>query len=343
MQNLLKIYMLPIWILGLFGQAKSFKSNPVVGSKFLNRFGLHIIRVVAAHTVAHIRWFMLAPMMPKDERSAYHRDGYVVIPDFIDQETVQLLCENAQSLDVEARQMVQGNTYTQRILLDTEALGQSKIFSKVIENKEFLGRLHYTGAKWHRPLVYIQRIRNGFVDGKRDPQKTMHSDTFHPTMKAWLFLQDVEEKHGPFTYVKGSHRLTLKRLKWEYTRSVKARSIADGYSEKGSFRADDNDLKEMALPNPAGITVKAGTLVIANTNGFHGRGQAEDGESRLEIWAYSRHNPFNILPGFGSSIISGIEQWSLKRFWRHKDTIAAKKQSKASWHLISLRQMFSDQ
>ena len=335
--------MLPIWFFGLFGQAKSFKNNPILGSKLLNRCGLHLLRVIAAHTVAHVRWFMLAPMMPANERQVYHRDGYVVIPDFIDQETVKQLCENARDINVDARQMVQGNTYTQRILLDSDVLGQSKALAKIIENNSFLDRLHYTGAKWHRPLVYIQRIRNGFVDGKHDPQKTMHSDTFHPTMKAWLFLQDVEEKHGPFTYVKGSHRLTMKRLKWEYARSVKARTIADGYSEKGSFRADSNDLDIMALPNPEGITVKAGTLVIANTNGFHGRGQAEDGQSRLEIWAYSRHNPFNVLPGFGSVIISNLEQWGLKKFWQHKDKVAAKKQSRASWHLIPVKQMFSDQ
>ena len=342
MQLLLKIYMVPIWVLGLFGQSKSFKANPIIGARILNILGLHILRVFAAHAATYIRWIFLKPMMPRHERKAYHRDGSVVIPDFLDTETVNKVKKDIKKLDVEPRQMVQGNTFTQRILLDDVVLEKSNKLTRVIESGGFLNRLFYTGAKWHRPLIYIQRIRNGFVKGRKDPQKTMHSDTFHPTMKAWLFLQNVEEKHGPFTYVKGSHRLSWARVKWEYKRSIDARRIADGYSEKGSFRADIDDLKEMGLEGPKGITVKAGTLVIANTNGFHGRGQAEDGQSRLEIWAYSRHNPFNVFPGFGSRMIANFEQWVLKRFWSYKDRSAEKKQTKASWHLIEMDDMFAD-
>ncbi|UTW54883.1 phytanoyl-CoA dioxygenase family protein [Kordiimonas sp. SCSIO 12610] len=342
MQIISKIYMLPIWFFGLFGQSKSFKANPIIGSRLLNILGLHILRVVLAHIAAHIRWFFLKPMMDEDEREAYHRDGFVLVPDFIDEETIQAITDKFDAMDVHPRQMVQGNTYTQRILLDDKVLQQSSPLSEVVNDSRLQDRLFYTGAKWHRPLMYIQRIRNGFVDGKKDPQKTMHSDTFHPTMKAWLFLQDVEQKHGPFTYVKGSHRLSLKRLKWEYRRSIQAGNISDGYSEKGSFRADAQDLEEMELAAPKGITVKAGTLVIANTNGFHGRGQANDGESRIEIWAYSRHNPFNILPGFGSKLMANIEQWGLQQFWLYKDRQAAKNISRASWHLIDADEMFLD-
>lgn len=343
MQILSKIYMLPVWGVNLLGQAKSFKANPIIGSQILNMMGLHILRVLLAHGAAHIRWFFLKPMMPKAERAAYHRDGFVVIPDFLDQKTVQELQDSVEGLNAAPRQMVQGNTFTQRILLDADILQKSSKLRQTVESDALLDRLFYTGAKWHRPLIYIQRIRNGFVKGRQDPQKTMHSDTFHPTMKAWLFLQDVEEKHGPFTYVRGSHRLSWKRIRWEYRRSIKARKIADGYSEKGSFRADASDLCEMDLEGPKGITAKAGTLVMANTNGFHGRGQAEDGQSRLEIWAYSRHNPFNILPGFGSNMIANLEQWGLKWFWGYKDRAAAKKQTKSSWHLIKMEDMFTDQ
>ena len=45
-------------------------------------------------------------------------------------------------------------------------------------------------------------------DGPPDPQTALHADTFHPTVKAWLFLTDVAADAGPFTYVPGSHRLT---------------------------------------------------------------------------------------------------------------------------------------
>ena len=73
----------------------------------------------------------------------------------------------------------------------------------------------YCAARLKRPLYYVQSIKNGYVAGRSDPQKVLHSDTFHSSMKAWYFIDDVTEDRGPFTYVPGSHRLTWKRLKWE--------------------------------------------------------------------------------------------------------------------------------
>lgn len=235
--------------------------------------------------------------------------------------------------------MTQGDTATQRILLDAEASATKPRLTEITKGKGLQARLRYTAAHAAPPLLYIQRIRNGHQTGKTDPQKTMHADTFHPTMKAWLFLEDVTPEKGPFTYVKGSNRLTWRRLKWEYKRSITARDNPDGYSEKGSFRARSDDLTVMGLPAPTGICAEAGTLVIANTNGFHGRGQAAAGASRLEVWAYARPSPFNPLPGIPFAFWGNVQNAILKAFWRHKDKVAARKNSKASWHLIPPEKM----
>ena len=124
-------------------------------------------------------------------------------------------------------------------------------------------------------------------------------------MKAWFFLQDVDSSQGPLNYVPGSHRLTLARLRWEYRRSLVAAKLQDGYSEKGSFRADEEDLRQLGLPEPRHFTVSANTLVIADTGGLHRRGAAAPGARRLEIWAYSRLNPFNPWPGINSRMWAG--------------------------------------
>jgi len=331
--------MWPVWILALGTQGKSFKTNPVIGSRILNRLGLHMIRVLLARATAHVRWMMLAHKMPKALRQTFQRDGFCMVPDFLDKKTLQNIRAEVAAYDGEVRQMTQGNTATQRILLDDAALEGRPALTSATENKHFLDLLAYGGATAIRPMLYIQRIRNGFISGKADPQKTMHADTFHPTMKAWLFLEDVEVEDGPFTYVRGSNRLSWKRFKWEYRRSCVAANIGDGYSEKGSFRAGPEDLEAMGLPAPEGLTAKAGTLVIANTNGFHGRGQAKDGANRIELWGYSRHNPFSILPGFGFKWRMRLEHAILHRFWRHKDKVAALKNSRASWHLIDAHDM----
>jgi len=36
--------------------------------------------------------------------------------------------------------------------------------------------------------VWIQSILRHAHDGPLDPQTALHADTFHPTVKAWLFL-----------------------------------------------------------------------------------------------------------------------------------------------------------
>ncbi|WP_262690586.1 phytanoyl-CoA dioxygenase family protein [Kordiimonas aestuarii] len=277
--------------------------------------------------------------MPKLLRKAYARDGFCIITNFLDEHELAAIRQEIRTPGGTARQMIQGNTATQRILLDEAFLQTRPSLSALIHSGSFVDLLEYGAAKACMPLMYIQRIRNGHLPGSVDPQKTMHSDTFHPTMKAWLFLEDVEQKHGPFTYVRGSHKLTKARFNWEYARSCAAGKLRDGYSEKGSFRASPDDLAEMNLPEPEGITAKAGTLVIANTNGFHGRGDAEDGEGRIEIWAYGRHNPFNPLPGFNLKFISNIELFFLKAYWRHKDKQAKKRGVKSSWHLIDTNEM----
>lgn len=335
LKRLKNLLLLPFWIVSIVTPAKSFRDNVVIGSHTLNRLGLHIVRIVVARTIVSLRWILLAPYVSAKFRQDFHTNGFVVIENFIPRADVDTICAEIRTHTSETRQMLQGDTATQRFLLDHDALSDKPILADLVGGKRFLKPLSYAAAKLTPPLVYIQRIRNGVRDNGADPQKNMHADTFHPTMKAWLFLEDVPAQKGPFTYVRGSQRLTWSRLKWEYKRSLIARQQPDGYSEKGSFRATDDDLAEMGLPQPEGICVEAGTLVIANTNGFHGRGHAGSNQSRLEIWAYARPSPFNPLPGLPLKAFGTLQMAVLKAFWRKKDTDATRKNSRASWHRIS--------
>jgi len=339
MKKLKHIYMWPVWIFALGTQAKSFKANPVIGSAFLNRMGLHVVRVLLAQLVARFRWALLAPLMPKNLRRDFHRNGFVVVENFLDGATIKKVRNEIGAYGGEVRQMTQGDTATQRILLDRAASSGLPLTAQVATGMRLRRYLAYGGAKFSHSIMYIQRIHNGFRSSHSDPQKTMHSDTFHPTMKAWLFLEDVTPEKGPFTYVPGSARLSWKRVKWEYRRSVGAAQMDDKYSEKGSLRATADDLAQMGLPTPQGITAKAGTLVIANTNGFHGRGQAAEDASRLEIWAYSRHNPFSPWPGLPLDFVLRIKHQLMHWNWRRLDKRAKIRNSKASWHLINADEM----
>ena len=91
---------------------------------------------------------------------------------------------------------------------------------------EWRGLIRYIGSRDAEPVVWIQSILRHAHDGPPDPQTALHADTFHPTVKAWLFLTDVAADAGPFTYVPGSHRLTPERLAWERRMSLAAPSLA---------------------------------------------------------------------------------------------------------------------
>ncbi len=339
MTVLRQILMTPIWCLQIFGMSKSFKANPVLGSHTLNRMGLHAARLVLAHAVTRLRLLTLSPLVSKQDRETFKRDGFIIVENFLDPDVFQEIDAQVRNARGEVRECIQGDTLTHRILLDEESLAMMPAARKLIENKRYERLLKYCGSRLKRPLYYVQSIKNGYRQGRSDPQKVLHSDTFHPTMKAWFFLDDVGPDNGPFTYVPGSHRLTMARLKWEYRRSIASQTLNDGYSEKGSMRADLADLHELGLPHPKPCTVRKNTLVVADTHGFHCRGQAAEGSSRLEIWAYSRTNPFNPLPGLGLPIFSRIEHKLAKMYWAFEDRKAARRNVLSSWHPVPAEKM----
>jgi hypothetical protein len=115
-------------------------------------------------------------------------------------------------------------------------------------------------------------------------------DTFHPTMKAWLFLEDVEADKGPFTYVPGSHLATRRRLAWHKRRSVLA---ATAPTKGGAFRVADEQLPLLRLPPRRVFAVPGNTLVVGDTFGLHARGLSARPSIRVEIYASMRPNPFN--------------------------------------------------
>ncbi len=339
MGMLRKVCWLPIWFLQIFGMSKSFRDNPVLGSPLLNRLGLHVARLSLAHGMTRLRLATLAPLVARQYREQFRCNGFVVIENFLPGEQFDALDKQLRNCKGEVRECIQGDTLTHRILLDEHSLDLMPACRSLVDDLRYERLLKYCSARLKRPLYYVQSIKNGYVSGASDPQKVLHADTFHSTMKAWFFMDDVDADRGPFTYVPGSHRLTWKRLKWEYRRSTRVRKLHDGYSEKGSMRAEPADLEEMALPGPKALEVARNTLVVADTHGFHCRGAAAPGATRLEIWAFSRTNPFNPLPGLGLRIFSRLEHMLARRYWLWLDERARKRNTVSSWHPVPTSKM----
>lgn len=345
-KTLKKIFLLPFrfigYVLAIFTGSNSFVANPIIGSYLLNRLGLHVFRIVLAHMVTRFRWTLLMWKMPKEWRQEFHQNGFLVIKDFLPDEQFQQLRQKAETVTGEARELAQGDARTQRILLDDESLSGQPELKQFIRGRQLNNALDYCGGFAHPALFYLQRIRNGKPSAgwtEFDPQKNIHSDTFYPTMKAWYFLDDVKAEDGPFTYVPGSHKLSWARLKWEYKKSITVQTVHDGYSEKGAMRASLDDLKSMGMEGPKALPLPANSLVIANTHGFHCRGQAKAGRGRFEIWAYMRKNPFIPLPKLMIRAAQTVEQKTLRWYWGYLDQRNARRGVPSTWHLIDHKEV----
>ena len=74
--------------------------------------------------------------------------------------------------------------------------------------------------------------------------------------------------------------------------SLTARQSPVVEDREGSFRIDPGELAALGLPQPVAFAVRANTLIVADTFGFHARGPSVGRSLRVEIWAYGRRSPF---------------------------------------------------
>jgi hypothetical protein len=282
----------PWWVLALFTGAKSFVDNPILGSPRLNRAGLHLWRLRAAHSIARRRRARLAGLIPADLRAEFDRDGFVMIRDFLPAGQFQALQSAILDAEMDCREHQQGDTITRRTPVGPVLCRRFPQLAPLLESPRWKGIMAYVGSTRHQPLYYIQTIAGGVAEGPPDPQLELHSDTFHPSMKAWLFLTDVTGDGRPLTYVAGSHRLSPARAKWELRKSIDVLATGDRLSQRGSLRVSPEELPELGLPPPTRFAVPANTLVAIDTCGFHARAESDRPTLRVELWAYLRPSPF---------------------------------------------------
>jgi hypothetical protein len=290
----------PFWLLALFTGAKSFADNPILGSVLLNRLGLHAWRVRVAHALARWRRARLAHLLPAELRRQFDRDGFIVVRDFVPPADFIRLQRELLEGEFDCRSHVQGDTITRRVAVGPDLKRKIPQLANLLDG--WRGLMAYAASTRNRPLYYIQTISGGVAEGPLDPQLQLHADTFHPSLKAWLFLTDVAEDDRPLTYVAGSHRMSGERIAWERRKSIDVLDGGDRLSQRGSFRIDSDELPSLGLPPPTRFCVPANTLVIIDTCGFHARANSHRPSVRVELWGYCRRNPF--IPWTGGGILS---------------------------------------
>ena len=339
-----KILLMPLWLAQVFTQEKFFARNPVIGNRWLNEHGLHTARVAAAWRLAEARRRRLARLISAEDRRQLDADGFIVKRDFLPPDVFADLVAQVRDLRAPAREITEGDTITRHIALDPAALDRVPAARRLLDLPLYRNLLRYAGSSAAAPMVCIQTVLAGAIAGPPapppDPQRDLHTDTFHPTVKAWLFLTDVEPDAMPFVYVPGSHRLTPQRLEWERAMSIAASRKA-GETEQRLIRAiSPATLPELGLPPPRAISAPANTLIVADTFGFHARGASARPTTRVEIWALGRRNPF--LPW------TGLDPWSIAAlglrkpmlYWKSVDLLERIGLGRQRWRARGSRSAF---
>jgi phytanoyl-CoA dioxygenase PhyH len=317
--------LMPFWVAQVFTQEKFFARNPIIGNRWLNEHGLHTARVIAACRLAAARRRRLARLVSAEDRRQLDRDGFIIKRDFLPAPVFADLVAQVRVLRAPAREMVEGDTLTRHIALDPAVLDRVPAARRLLDLPQYRNLVRYAGSSAAAPMVYIQTILSHALAGPSDPQLDLHTDTFHPTVKAWLFLSDVEEHSMPFVYVPGSHRLTPQRLEWE-----RRMSIAASRQAQAAGRAAPHTLTraispammgELGLPPPRAISVPANTLIVADTFGFHARGASARPTARVEIWAMGRRNPFVPWTGLDPWSIASLGLRKPMLYWKSVDLL----------------------
>lgn len=117
-----------------------------------------------------------------------------------------------------------------------------------------------------------------------DVQCNSHFDTYHPSVKVWVYMTDITLDHAPFCIKKATHYPTEKRLRFMYDLSNRLKS----WDEYKAF-VDHN----LDFGDPEPVLGGRFTTIIANVAAFHKRGNGKLGFKRsVARGNLDRKNPY---------------------------------------------------
>lgn len=279
------------------------------GTVLANRLGWQIVRVLWFNFWRRLGY---VPVTEKSRRwaVALERDGAVVIPDFLPESIYR---EIRAEFEKEARD-VPFKGLASKYIMPKDGMtrvGVAHFFPKegtrlyelldthLIKNemlRELGSVMSHTRIDTFRPpQVFVnQKLGDQYPDLNSDI--FYHADVSYPGVKAFYYLSDTNEENGAFRYVLGSHKLTWKRLKWEYRKSIEhamnRRRVGNPFiqgDELGrSWHCLTRDEEKREGMVGTSMNGKANSLLVFNVMGFHRRGDFSSDKKREFALAYFR-------------------------------------------------------
>ncbi|MEP7147033.1 MAG: phytanoyl-CoA dioxygenase family protein [bacterium] len=273
------------------------KAPPLyAGGVIANILGLHIFRTI------FLNIWRLKPKKVKKEISEYvkilDRDGIVVIPDFFPPDQFEAIKKEFDETYSDWSPLeLKKETFSKRqndfpeyfeSIAEKITSPQTPSLKKYFVNNSLIEEI--TSAVVHRknrltPHFYFWHLQRRNLDnqnaGYMHTAAFPHADVPYPTIKVFLYLNDVDETNAAYIYAKGSHKMTLKRLLFDYKLSVR-------YAKTKKDVVTDEDIAKIGY-YPESICGKANTLFISNNMGYHNRGDFKTLEPRLTAQLDYRH------------------------------------------------------
>lgn len=281
-------------------------ADKLVRNRVLNLMGCQVGRVIAADLLVRHRRRRL-PVTSETDR-ALLRDGIALVEDFVPVDVFPALLAE---VDEGEKRLPHKTPAPDKFGIVRRQIGVHKnpdvfpLANKLLLANEMLLNSVRVAEGWNAnydfsntgTVLKYERLSQADpprpVEATRDSEVSsgdLHTDTFHYVTKAFLALCDITEENSPFTYVVGSHRLTMRRLLWEYRNSVKPEQYRSPEYHNRMFEAEAQRLGFVAEK----ITCKANTLILTNTFGFHLRGaMTRQGAVRRMLRLDFRSNPFH--------------------------------------------------
>ena len=120
-----------------------------------------------------------------EDRAAFDRDGFVKREEFLPRDEFERLRAAVMAHSAPAREMLQGE-FDHPPHRRRSRVPRAPCRSQgAARDPDWRGLNLYVGSFDQEPMTYVQAILSHVRNSAPDPQTDLHSDTFHPTVKAF--------------------------------------------------------------------------------------------------------------------------------------------------------------
>lgn len=202
------------------------------------------------------------------------KNGIIAIENALNHQEHKKIIEIFNKISIQENKNLRKNEnlikYSEKFNIDK--FENLKKYSNLFSDKIY-GRSLKTFAEFHihRALKLPETIING--------DNNFHIDRFLPNMKIYYSPFEINERGAPFCYALESHKINNKYI--EFIKNTKNFS-------------DIDPLSSIFLQEKKEMICKPNTLIVALTNGFHGRKPFLDIKDRKVVFLQF-HNSFNKL------------------------------------------------